>query len=84
MGAWTGIAGIIFWLLAVYLVIVGLGSPVGVPADPTIFPGGEMVNVHLLHVQAMNLQLGIGAAIIGTLFLCSSAVLSLLTKDPLD
>jgi hypothetical protein len=84
MTTWTGITGVIFWLVSAYMLVVGFGEPVSVPADPTIFPGGEMANIHLLHIQAMNLHLGIGAAIVGTIFLCSSAVMSLMSKDPLD
>jgi ABC-type phosphate transport system permease subunit len=68
--------GIIFWLGAIYFLVTGFLMETTVASEfaPAGFDG--VVNLQALHQQAMTFNLGIGAALIGTLLLCTAAIVS--------
>lgn len=67
----AAVPGIIFWGVAVYLFYHALGMP-------TDFDG--VANLQAMHVQTANIALAVGAAVVGTIFLCTSLILSALAS----
>jgi hypothetical protein len=62
----------IFALVAGYFLYVGLALDTSVSTDD----GGAVSNIQLMHVQAMEIELGIGAAIIASIFATGAAIVS--------
>jgi hypothetical protein len=69
------VVGAALWVIAAYMIYSGLAMPTTLPSDyaPQGFEG--VVNLQLMHIQAMNLHLGIGAGIAGTLLICTSMLI---------
>jgi glycerol kinase len=62
----------IFVLLAGYFLFSGFTLDTSVSSGD----GGTVANLQLMHVQAMKLGLGVGAAIIASIFATGAAVIS--------
>ena len=76
-------AGSLMWVIAAYLIYIGLQSETTVPTQdaPAGFEG--VVNVQLVHIQAMNFHLGIGAAIVGAILIGAAAIVSAIGRSDL-
>lgn len=72
------IFGAIFWVCAAYFIYCGFITPTTVP-NPA--GGEEVANLQAMHVQGLNFQLGIGAAVLATIFTCTSAIVAKLGPD---
>jgi hypothetical protein len=75
------IFGGILWILAAYLIFLGyrIETTVAVPDAPLGFDG--IANLQALHMQAMHLHLGVGAAIVGAVLIGAAAVVSALSRS---
>lgn len=62
----------VFVLLAGYFIYYGLALETSVPSGD----GGTVANLQLMHVQAMKLGIGIGAAIIASIFATGAAIIN--------
>jgi hypothetical protein len=62
----------IFVLIAGYFLYAGISLDTSVPTGD----GGTVANLQLMHVQAMKIGLGIGAAIIASIFAIGAAIVS--------
>ena len=70
--------GTIFLVVSVYFFYSAFLVPTTVP-NPYPSPGLEQVsNLQLMHIQSSNFLLAVGAAIVSSIFLCSSAIVAAL------
>jgi hypothetical protein len=79
--AGTGVAGVLFWLVAIYFFVSGAGMPTTVPNPYPMDGMGEVANLQLLQIQLLNWMTAIGAALVGTIFLCTSAIIAVLDRE---
>jgi hypothetical protein len=62
----------VFVVIAGYFLFVGLTLDTSVAAGD----GGTVANLQLMHVQAMQIGLGVGAAVIAAIFATGAAIIS--------
>lgn len=62
--------GLLFWLLAGLMIWHGIEVDIGVEG----YDGARIANASLMHEQAAIIQLGIGAAIVGAIFLAAGSL----------
>lgn len=65
-GALLAIA-VVLWAIAAYLIYCGFQTPTAVD---------EVANMAGMHFQSLNFMLGLGCAIVGTLFGCTAAIVA--------
>jgi hypothetical protein len=66
-----GFASFLFAIVAIYFLYVGFGSTTGI--DGT-------ANFELMHLQAANIAIGIGAAIVSAILAVGAAIISALRR----
>lgn len=69
--------GLGFWLAAALLLWAGVETEIGVPG----VDGARIANMSLMHQQALLMQAGIGATIIGAIFLAAVTPRVLLDRE---
>jgi hypothetical protein len=62
----------VFGVVAAYFLYVGITLATSVPTGD----GGSVANLQLMHAQAMNIGIGIGAAVIAAIFATGAAIVS--------
>ncbi len=74
-----GIPGGMLWAYAIHLLSDAMAMEITV-ATPGVeqFSNGldRVVNMQLMHLQAMNVSLGIGAALAGTIMICTALLIA--------
>lgn len=65
----------IFAIIAAWFIYVGVSAGVTVTTE-----AGEVANLQLMHVQATNIQIGIGAAIVSAILLIGSAIIGAIRR----
>lgn len=66
---------VIFGLIAGWFFYVGLSADVSVMTD-----AGEVANLQMMHMQATNIAIGIGAAIVAAVLAVGSAIVGAILK----
>ena len=64
------VIGAIFWAFAALTITFSVGMEVSIPGDDY-----AVANLSLMHFQALAMQAGIGAMIVGTLMICTAALM---------
>jgi hypothetical protein len=62
----------VFGVVAAYFLFVGITLDTAVSTGD----GGTVANLQLMHVQAMNIGIGIGAAVISAIFAVGAAIIT--------
>lgn len=65
-----GFLGFVFCGAAAMLITFAVGMEVSLPSG-----GYEVANLSLMHFQALAMNAGIGAMIVGTMLICSAAII---------
>lgn len=68
-------ASVLFWLAAAYFLYSGFTTPTLVETE-----AGEVANLQMLQIQALNFWLGIGSAVIAALFAVGAAIVGALNR----
>lgn len=69
--ALLAIGSFIFALVAGWFLYIGFVADVSVPTD-----SGDVANLQLMHVQATNIAVGIGAALVSAVLAVGSAIVA--------
>ena len=75
--ALLALGSFLFALVAGWFLYAGLSAGVTVATE-----AGEIANLQLMHVQATNIAIGIGASVVSAILAVGAAIVSAIGRDP--